>query len=203
MKLFGNDKTKQNTQYLVIITGCAGSGKTTIGEELAKQLKYAYIDKDTVTREFTDFILCKLGSFAGDRESDLYRTEILPIEYRVTFKVCREVLSNGNNVILTIPFISQISDWNKWLEIKKESKIPDNVVVKFIWIHHNIDTEKKNILKRGALRDSYKIKHWEEYAKSVEGIEPTFEYNAYIYVNDCEVKLSDTLEEVKRWIKKS
>lgn len=200
MLFSGKKKKKTNSKQLIIITGCAGSGKTTVGIELSKQLGFAYVDKDTVTREFTDFILTKLGSFEGDRESVLYRTEILPIEYRVTFKVCREVLDYGNNVVLTIPFISQIRDWNKWIAIREEAKIDPETDVKFIWIKHNIDTEKKNIIKRDAARDQYKLAHWEEYSDSVEGIEPSPAYNAYIYVNDCEAKLSDTLEEVKKWI---
>lgn len=195
-------KSNENKLYLIIITGCAGSGKTTIGKELAKHLGYAYIDKDTVTRDYTDFILTQLGSFAGDRESDLYKNQILPIEYKVTFKVCREVIENGDSVVLTIPFIGQIRDWSKWISLKKEAGIMEDIDVKFIWIKHDIDTEKKNILKRGAVRDTYKINHWDEYTESVEGIEPSAEFDAYIYVNDCEVKLSDTLEEVKQWIRR-
>lgn len=191
---------KESVKQLIIITGCAGAGKTTIGKELAKQLNYAYVDKDTVTREYTDFILNKLGSSEGDRESELYRNEILPIEYRVTFKVCREILSNGSNVVLTIPFIGQIMDFQKWEAIRKEARINHDVIVKFIWIEHDIDTEKKNIRNRAASRDKYKLEHWDEYADSVDGIEPAAEYHAYVYVNDCEAKLSDTLEEVKKWI---
>ena len=115
------DKSKKKSIYekkqLIIITGCAGSGKTTIGKKLAQQLEYAYVDKDTVTRDYTDFILKKLGSFEGDRESELYKNFILPIEYRVTLNLCREILENGSNVVLTIPFISQIKDYLKWIEL--------------------------------------------------------------------------------------
>lgn len=189
-------------KQLIIITGCAGSGKTTIGKELAKQLGYAYVDKDTVTRTFTDFILKKLGSSSGDRESALYKNEILPIEYSATFKVCREILENGDSVIVTIPFISQISDWNKWLDIKREARIDDSVQIKFIWIKHDIDAEKKNILRRGAERDKYKINHWDEYSSSVEDAYPSAEFEAYIYENDCEADMNDTLLEVKKWLKK-
>lgn len=203
MNLFNKkSKSNDNNPYLIIIAGCAGSGKTTIGKELAKQLRYAYIDKDTVTRDYTDFILKQSGSFEGDRESDLYKNQILPIEYQVTFKVCREILENGSSVVLTIPFIGQITDWSKWYSIKEKAGINNEVIVKFIWIKHDINTEKKNIENRDAARDKYKISHWDEYADSVEGIEPSEKYNAYIYVNDCEANLADTLVEVKQWIKK-
>lgn len=195
-------KDQTEPRQLVIITGCAGSGKTTVGKELARQLGYAYIDKDTVTRDFTDFILTKLGSFDGDRESELYRTEVLPIEYRISFKLCREIIDTGCSAILTIPFISQIKDYTRWQSILREAKFKSDVQIKFIWIEHNIDTEKANIRKRAAARDQYKMAHWEEYAASVNGIAPAPEYDAFCYVNDCDINQEDALKEVIRWLKK-
>lgn len=201
--MFWNKKNAKTptVRQLVIITGCAGSGKTTIGKTLAQKLGYCYIDKDTVTREYTDFILERSGSSKGDRESDLYRGEILPVEYSVTFKLCREILDNGCNVVLTIPFISQIQDYSKWEEIRNAARIR-NIEVKFIWIKHNIETEKSNLIVRDAARDKYKLEHWDEYSESVEGIYPADEYQAYIYTNDCNINLETAVEEVMKWIRK-
>lgn len=196
-----NTEQKNKIAQLIIITGCAGSGKTTIGKELARELGYTYVDKDTVTREFTDYILERSGSSKTDRESDLYRGEILPIEYKTTFKLCREILDTGCNVILTIPFISQIQDFSKWNVIKKEAKIKRHKV-RFIWIKHDIETEYVNVKNRGAERDQYKLAHWEQYSESVNGLEPAKEYDAYIYTNDCNIDLFTALTDVKKWIKK-
>lgn len=203
MFFFDKRKIENNMKkQLVIITGCAGSGKTTIGREIAKAMNYSYVDKDTVTREFTDFILTELGSYEGDRESAIYKEKILPIEYRISLKLCRELLDCGSSVVLTIPFINQIQDYTNWQKIKRTAKISDDVKVKFIWIEHNIDTEKANIINRNATRDKYKIENWENYALSVEGIEPAKEYEVFLYVNDCETNLSEAIEEVIAWIKK-
>lgn len=191
-----------NKQTLVIVTGCAGAGKTTVGKELAKQLGFAYTDKDTITSDYTNFILTQLNSFAGDRESALYKEQILPIEYKVTFNICKEMLDNGTNVVLAIPFISQIQDWSKWVSIKNESGIDDNIIVKFIWLRHNIDIERINIIKRNDVRDTYKLEHWEEYSNSVNGVEPADEYNAFIYSNDCNVNLSEAILGLKQWVLK-
>lgn len=193
-------QNKENTR-LIIITGCAGSGKTTIGKELARDLGYTYIDKDTVTRDFTDFVLERSGSSKGDRESNLYREELLPIEYKTTFKLCREILDNGCNVIVTIPFISQIRDYSKWEEIRAEAKIKSHEV-RFVWIEHNLETEHENIKKRGAERDNYKLAHWENYSAGIEGIAPAEEYQAYIYTNDCNINLSTAVIDLKKWIKR-
>ena len=103
--------------------------------------------------------------------------------------------------MLTIPFISQIQDFSKWEEIRTAARIR-NKEVKFIWIEHNIETEKDNLVSRDAARDKYKLEHWEEYAKSVEGICPAEEYQAYIYTNDCNINLDTAVEEVEKWIRK-
>lgn len=203
MKFFDKKKKADDgKKQLIIITGCAGSGKTTVGKAISKELRYAYVDKDTVTRDFTDFILKELGSTEGDRESAIYKEKVLPIEYRITLKLCREILENGSNVVLTIPFISQIGDYSKWVNLRQDAKLGLDIEVKFVWIEHNIDTEKANIIKRNAARDQYKMAHWDEYADSVEGIVPAQEYRAFPYVNDCEANLSEAIKEVLEWIGK-
>lgn len=181
---------------MIIVTGCAGSGKTMVGQELAKWLGYAYIDKDTVTGGFTDFILERLGSFAGDRESVLYQEEIRPVEYSVTFRLCRELLDCGTNVVLVIPFIGQIQDYSKWEAIRNEIGFQAGTEFLFVWMEHNIETEYENIKSRNAARDVYKLAHWNEYATSVQGISPASEYKAYHCVNDRGTDLTNTVAKL-------
>lgn len=50
------NKKKVKTKF-IIISGFAGSGKTTIGKELSRVLGYMYVDKDTLTTRYTDYIL--------------------------------------------------------------------------------------------------------------------------------------------------
>jgi len=49
------------TKKLVLIGGMPGSGKTYIGKELAKQAGL-FVDKDNISRFFTEKILVDLGS---------------------------------------------------------------------------------------------------------------------------------------------
>lgn len=179
---------------LIIIAGCAGSGKTTLGKQLAKELEYAYVDKDTITMDYTDFVLCKLGSFEGDRDSDLYKNEIRPMEYDVTFKVCKDILDSDGNVILAIPFIGQIKNYKMWEDLRDKHSL-NNITVKFVWIQHDSEREKRNIINRNADRDKYKLEHWEEYSAPLDGIHPDSQYNAYIYSDGL-----NSVHSLKKWI---
>jgi len=200
-KVFAGHREKKTP--FVIITGCAGSGKTSLGEKIARTLRWTYVDKDTVTRGFTDYILVEKGKSCGDRESDLYCRDIRPIEYRITFKVCEENLRLGNPVILTIPFIAQIRDYCKWIDMITEFGMDlTEVDIKFVWINHNEGGEFARITRRGAARDGYKLRHWEEYAKGIDGISPDERYCAYCYDNDSYTADEMYVKDVIAWITK-
>lgn len=206
MGLFSKKVTKEKRNEkttFVIITGCAGSGKTSLGERVSRELGWTYIDKDTVTRDFTDFILEDNGKSKSDRESDLYCNNIRPIEYKITFKVCEENLRLGNSVVLTIPFIAQIKDYEEWEKIQREYGIKlSNIEVKFVWINHDEDLEYIRVTKRGAERDEYKLNHWEEYVEGLRGINPDGKYNAYCYDNDSTPADEIYIEDLITWIRK-
>lgn len=189
-------KKTQRTQ-LIVISGCAGSGKTTLGRRLAQKLNYTYLDKDTITREYTDRILSMHGLPSSDRESDFYRTEIVPIEYSTSFRLCGENLDLGNSVVLTIPFITQIRSYSLWEKLRKQARIDSKTIdIKFIWINHDIDKEHERIINRAAERDGYKLSHWFDYEQSVNGIIPDPQYNAYTVNNDEKIDIDELIDEV-------
>lgn len=160
---------------LYIIAGCAGSGKTTFGKKLARKHKIAFVDKDTVANDFTDFVL----SNSNSRESEDYVKEIRPLEYLSTFRICHELLECGQSVVVAIPFISEIQDYDKWEDLARMTGINElDVNIVFIWIEHDEEKEYQNIVKRNAPRDHYKIENWEEYCRSVADIEIDKRYNA-------------------------
>lgn len=205
MRFFSKEKktTIKTKTTLLIITGCAGSGKTSLGEKIAKELNWTYIDKDTVTRGFTDFILVRNGKSKSDRESDLYCDDIRPIEYEITFKVCDENLRLGNSVVLTIPFIAQIRDFSEWESLIDRFGLDfDDVNVKFVWINHDPGSEYTRITKRGAERDGWKLSNWDRYCSNMEGIYPDAGYQAYCFDNDSVSADAIKVEGIIEWIKR-
>lgn len=200
-KKTNNEKLDGKAKF-VIITGCAGSGKTSLGERVSREMGWTYIDKDTVTRDFSDFILEDKGKSKSDRESDLYCNEIRPIEYKITFKVCEENLRLGNSVVLIIPFIAQIKDYNEWQNLQRQFGMDfSNVDVKFVWINHDEGLEYTRVTKRGAERDGYKLNHWEAYVEGLRGIIPDDNYKAYCYDNDSTSADEIYIEDLITWIK--
>lgn len=153
----------------IIVAGCAGAGKTTLGKEIAKKLDFAFVDKDTVCGDFTDFILTKTGGSAAERESKLYKNEVRPMEYLSTFKVCKDILDCGKGVVLAIPFVKEIQHYDMWEDICSAVGLDENNLL-VVWIEHNEAREHRNILKRNSPRDDYKLEHWSEYCKTVEKI---------------------------------
>lgn len=150
---------------LILIGGMPGSGKTYIGIELARQLG-VFIDKDTISRFFTEKMLTLLGSHVDDRESDVYLSNIRNLEYQTMMKHALENLEVNKNVICSAPFIHEFGD-QEWLEdISFEAELIDSEVVK-IWIHVDLPTARERIIARGASRDSWKLANWDDYVASL------------------------------------
>lgn len=200
--MLGRLKKAERTTF-VIIAGCAGAGKTTVGKAVSEKMKWTYIDKDTVTRQYTDFILCASGSNEGDRESEFYCEKIRPIEYDVTLKLCRENLELGNSVVLTIPMIAVVQDFNKFSEmINKQYLDRIGVVVKFVWINHDENLEYARVSRRNASRDRYKLANWYEYSSLIADIAPDSAFCAYIFYNEVDRNLNEEVDKLIKWIQK-
>lgn len=158
------------TKKLVLIGGMPGSGKTYIGKELAKQTGL-YVDKDTISRFFTEKILVDLGSNVDDRESDIYRSNIRYLEYETMMTHAFENLELGHNVICSAPFFKEFSD-NQWLDnIRYKSEMLNSEIVK-IWIHVDLPTARERLIARGTRRDNWKLSNWEQYVSGLPDLEP-------------------------------
>ncbi len=184
---------------LIILAGRAGSGKTYLARELAKNLTYAFVDKDTITGSFTDFITSSYAANASANQASLEsaRKQIETIEYQTTFKVCKDLLESQKKVILAIPFTNQIDDWFKWTALRNSVGIKPDTRVQFIWVDQDIEQEKENILTRGEERDRDKIKNWDNYIESVKDIVPADEYKAIIFPNDFNKDITTRAEELE------
>ncbi len=164
---------------LIVVAGPAGAGKTTLGMQIAKVLHATFLDKDTISEAFTDYILG-----GNTRESELYRNEVCPLEYAVSLQLCEENLAVGQSVVLVLSMIGQIADYGAWKTLQEEASVSfADYKVKFIWILPKEEIEYARILERGAERDEYKLQHWDEYYAAISALQPDSRYQAYRYDN--------------------
>lgn len=167
---------------LIVVAGCAASGKTTIARFLAKMMGAAYVDKDDATRRFTDLALELNGMSKGDRESDFYLRYLRDTEYDTMFAIAKENLSIGNDAVVSAPFLNVIRDASAWAANGYPTSC-DDFDVCIVWVAHDIELEHSRMIGRGATRDGNKLSQWDIYAQSVDGIEPDTEYNAIVVKN--------------------
>lgn len=170
------------SKKLILIGGMPGSGKTHIGKELARHVGL-FIDKDTMSRFFTEKLLQLLGSNIDDRETEIYMSNVRGIEYDTMIKHALENLELGHSVICSAPFIGEFGD-QKWLEdVSLEAELLDADVFK-IWIHVDPATARERIIARGASRDSWKLANWDTYINTVPKSAPT-NIDVFVIDNSC------------------
>src|SRR4051794_22101001 len=95
-----------NAPTLRIVIGTAGSGKSTIAQQLARQHGAAYLDKDAMSARFVEAALVAAGYDPGDRESNAYyRDQVLPLEYDSLLDVAGANLRIGRSSSSTHPSV--------------------------------------------------------------------------------------------------
>lgn len=193
---------------LVFMLSPAGSGKTTIGLEVAKMMPFVYLDKDTVTRQFTEALLSTSGfGVKGDRESAFYTNVIRPIEYRTMLNVAKENLSLGNNVLLSAPFLSEVTQPDYITRQIYNDLSPDAVQVLVVLVSTSLNLQKERLVSRGADRDLWKLSHWEEYVEAVKNFKVSWNGVSLFKFNNDDENGSDAfvaqLESLKSWLSDS
>lgn len=152
---------------LVIVGGYAGSGKTEFAKTLARMYPAALLDKDTVSRHLVEKINFQLSGDPHDRESDLYLSDVRPLEYQCLLDTAIENLANGTNVIATAPWIREIAS-AKWRRETERLLAYLDHDLHICWVHSDAPTMKLRIAQRNAQRDRWKMHHWQQYEASID-----------------------------------
>ncbi len=151
---------------LVFVVGVAGAGKSTVGKKIAEQLRYVYLDKDTIAQPFVE----ALNPIKNDRESTLYLNTIRPLEYQVLLDVAEENLRLGQSVVLSAPFGQEVLD-PAWIDREIFHQRQIQAQIKIVSIKVDPSTEWKRLSMRKEARDQWKLEHWAQYQQQ----RPTFD----------------------------
>ena len=159
------------TRYQIhIVTGAAGTGKSTFAKQLAHDESAILLDSDTVSEPIVRAGLQAAGMDPADRDSSQYKGVFRDPVYQSLFDVAAENLLH-TNVVIVGPFTRELSDPTWPWQLEKRF----GVVPKIWYLHCDNDLRKKRIQDRGNPRDQAKLVDWEQHVASAPPAEPTFE----------------------------
>jgi predicted kinase/transcriptional regulator with XRE-family HTH domain len=152
---------------LILIGGYAGSGKTELGHLLARLTGWPLLDKDVLTRPLVESLLYALHQDPNDRQSDIYRDRVRPVEYRALLNAVLTQLGVGSSCLVTAPFLQEMPD-ERWLKRLQRSCIKRGVDLIPLWVDADPETMYDYLVRRDAARDSWKLNHWDHYAATLD-----------------------------------
>jgi predicted kinase len=162
-----NLKTNVNHPRLMLFAGHAGTGKSTLAKlALPKiiettQTPVFILDKDTAYGTFSSQVMKITTGFGNDRDSPFYLENLRDFEYSGLLDIARENLSLGVSVILVGPFTRELQ---RGLFFDPLSLgMPAQTQIRIAWVELDALEAKRRIIKRGDIRDSWKLDHWEQY----------------------------------------
>ena len=154
---------------LHIVTGAAGTGKSTFAKQLASDQAAVLLDSDTVSEPLVRAGLEAAGMDPADRDSPKYKTIFRDAVYESLFNVAAENLPHAN-VVIVGPFTRELKD-PLWTE-KIEKQF--GVVPKVWFLHCDAGLRKKRIQARANPRDAGKLVDWEKHVAEAPPAEPSF-----------------------------
>ncbi len=158
----------------IILIGMPGSGKTTLGTELAELLGYGYIDSDSV-------IVAREGKRLNQIIEEMGREGFLDIEAKVNSELCADrcVIATGGSVVYRENAMKKLQEMGTVVYLK----LPYEVVAKRLG-----DLKKRGVaLKEGfTLKDLY------------EERTPLYEKYAHLTVELCGASVADSVAAVRK-----
>lgn len=162
----------------IILIGMPGSGKTTLGTELAEVLGYGYIDSDSV-------IVARMGKCLNEIIAEVGREGFLDVEAKVNGELCADrcVIATGGSVI----YRAQAMEKLKTLGTVVYLKLPYEVIEKRLG-----DLQKRGV----AIKEGFTLKDlYDERA-------PLYEKYADVTVELKGAPIAQSVQEIVRALQK-
>lgn len=176
---------------VIIISGLAGTGKTTIGKYLAEKLSLPFFNKDTIKEFLFDSVGWK------DRE---WSQKLGAASYKILYWIGEEEMKAGKSVIIESNFIAEI---DKKIFLKLEKKYNFKIVEILC------KTEGKTLFERFKTRAESGLRHpghvdnlsYEEQEKRlIKGRTEPINLGEVLEVDTTDWKKIN-FDEIKNWVK--
>ena len=149
---------------VIFVVGPAGSGKSTSSRVIARELRTAYVDKDTVATSFTEALLSLAGTDPHERDNNAYyQDHVMDLEYDTILKIAADNLALGMSVVLDAPFGRYLRRDNFVRDAAQRLGWPADV--RPVVVHVKVDGEviRQRVEARGLERDAWKLANWDEF----------------------------------------
>ncbi|CAM5275744.1 MULTISPECIES: AAA family ATPase [Streptomyces] len=168
-----------------VAIGPAGSGKSHVARELARRLRAAYLDKDSLAGDLVDAALELVGRRAGGREDDpTYVERLMPAEYKALFATAADNLRLGLPVVLDAPFAAYLADPDFLTASADQTSWPTGTPVVVVEVRTSPETVRTRLTERGLPRDRAKLADWPAFWRQLGGRECAWSGARHIVVNN-------------------
>lgn len=131
-----------------VVAGPAGSGKTTLGRELARRTHAVLLDLDTLTNPLLDGLA---DLFEGHWNSPAHSDQLRPARYAALLAVAAEQTVGGSDLVLVAPFTAELSGGREWQALRA-TLAP--VVPTVVWLDLPAEQRASRLRERGERRDT-------------------------------------------------
>ena len=132
------------------VAGAAGSGKSTLGRQLAVAVGATLLDLDTITNPLLDALSERLAPGGHWNDADL-RDLVRPARYACLLAAARDQRDTGRDLVLVAPFTAELSGGPEWMALC-EAVAPDEPRV--VWLDASPELLEQRLAARGEARDA-------------------------------------------------
>lgn len=134
---------------MLVVAGPPGSGKSTLGSALARELRAALLDLDTLTNPLLD-VLARQVAPDGHWNDAAYRNVVRPARYAALRSAASDQVATGVDVVLVAPFTAEMAGGQEWddLVAAVAPSVPE-----VIWLDASPRLLAARIAERGDRRD--------------------------------------------------
>lgn len=139
------------TVQVIVIAGAAGSGKTTLGRQVAQALRVPILDLD----ELTNPVLDSLGDvIAGPHWLDSpHSATIRAGRYAALLAVARDNVRLGLGSVLVAPFTAELTGGTEWQTLKATLAPAE---IRVVQVDGDAALLARRRAQRGAVRDAFR-----------------------------------------------
>lgn len=137
----------------IAVSGAAGSGKSTLGRELARALRAPAIDLDTVTNPLLDRLAPGLLDAGGHWLASGHADRIRAGRYAALRATAAEVVATTGLVVLIAPFTAELRGAREWDELVAELA---PATVRMVHLHGDERLLQGRRTARGEQRDQFR-----------------------------------------------